>query len=175
MDKVSLSEGHFTDEAGEADDSEIREFVDRFPSPMPILYMRANVGAPGIVSNEKQKGAQEQYDLKQIKAYTLVDPGKMIGVGKEAPSVDEFKPPVPANAPERDKVKHGLRQVTPSASILNPPPAGQTYYYPYDLYGFMRHPSMTNVPRQQNGYILISAGADRIYGTRDDAVYPASR
>jgi hypothetical protein len=64
---------------------------------------------------------------------------------------------------------------SPDGSILNPPPAGQTYYYPYDLYGFMRHPSLTNVPRQKDGYILISAGADRIYGTRDDAVYPASR
>jgi len=175
MDKVSLSDGDFKDEAGDADDSNIREFVDRFPSPMPILYMRANVGATGIVSKELQRGAQQQYDLKQIKAYTLVDPGKMIGVGKEAPSDDEFKPAIPANTPDRDKQKHGLRDVQPNASILNPPPPGQQTFYPYDLYGFMRHPSMTNVPRQQDGYILISAGADRIYGTKDDAVYPASR
>jgi len=174
MDKVSLSEGDFKDEAGDADDTIIREFVDRFPSPMPILYMRANVGATGIASADKPITQQEQYDLKQIKAYTLVEPGKMIGVGKEAPSDDEFRPQ-PAPTTDHDKVRHGLREVKPNGTIQNPPPPGQTYSYPYDLYGFMRHPSMTNVPRQQNGYILISAGADRIYGTRDDAVYPASR
>jgi len=173
MDKVSLSEGDYKDEAGDADDTEIPEFVDRFPSPMPILYMRANVGATGIVSKELQSTAQQQYDLKQIKAYTLATPGKQIGVGKDAPSDDEFKPSPPAT--DRDKVSHGLRDVRPNASIQNPAPSGQQYFYPYDLYGFMRHPSMTNVPRQKDGYILISAGADRIYGTKDDAVYPASR
>jgi hypothetical protein len=167
MDKVSLCEGDYKDEAGDADDSEIAEFVDRFPSPMPILYMRANIGATGIVSAEKPIAQQEQYDLKQIKAYTLVDPGKMIGVGKEAPSDDEFKPTIPPSATDRDKQKHGLREVSNTATLQSK--------YPYDLYAFMRHPSMTNVPRQKDGYILISAGADRIYGTKDDAVYPASR
>lgn len=41
-----LNPGHFKDQSGEANDSTIPEFVDRFPSPMPILYLRARVGAP---------------------------------------------------------------------------------------------------------------------------------
>ena len=38
--------GHFADSVGEANDSIIPEFVDRFQSPMPVLYLRARVGAP---------------------------------------------------------------------------------------------------------------------------------
>ena len=178
MDKVNLSDGDYKDEAGDADDSALPEFVDRFPSPMPILYMRANVGKSGIVSDEERIADQEQYDLKQIKAYTLSEPGRTIGEGREAPSDEDFSPRLPANAPMADRLKHGLREVRPNATIVNPPPPGppaQQYFYPYDLYGFMRHPSMANTPRQKDSYILISAGPDRIYGTRDDAVYPAVR
>jgi hypothetical protein len=28
------------------------------------------------------------------------------------------------------------------------------------------------VPRQKDGFVLISAGPDRQYGTRDDIIYP---
>jgi hypothetical protein len=179
MNKESLSAGDYKDDAGDADDSEIPEFLDKFPDPMPILILRANVGAAGICSKDaKVNGAppQEQYDLKQIEAYTASLPGKTIGVGREAPSDSDFAPSVPATP--ADKLKHGLRDVHPDASIQNPPPTGtpaQKYYYPYDLYGFLRHPSIPNTPRQKDGYILISAGADHIYGTKDDVVYPASR
>ena len=178
MDKVSLSEGDYRDESGDADDSALPEFVDRFPSPMPILYMRANVGASGIVSDKLPIATQQQYDLKQIQAYTLDEPGRTIGEGREAPSDEDLRPRPGANAPITDRIKHGLRQVRPTATIIDPPPStpsGLQYFYPYDLYGFMRHPSMANTPRQKDSYILISAGADRIYGTRDDAVYPAIR
>jgi hypothetical protein len=48
-------------------DSTIPEFVDRYPSPLPILYLRARVGATGVVS----KGPNGcQYDLKDISPYT---------------------------------------------------------------------------------------------------------
>jgi prepilin-type N-terminal cleavage/methylation domain-containing protein len=177
MDKVNLSEGNYKDEAGDADDSDLPEFIDRFPYPMPILYMRANVGASGIVSNERSvtgTPTQEQYDLKQIKAYTLVESGKNIGMGKEPPPDSDY-PNGQGPTNHLDRLKHGLREVTANTTIVNPAPPGLTYKFPYDLYGFMRHPSMANTPRQKDSYILISAGADRIYGTRDDAVYPAIR
>ena len=177
MDKVNLSDGKYRDEAGEADDTDLPEFIDGFPYPMPILYMRANVGASGIVSNERSvtgTPTQEQYDLKQIKAYTLVEPGKNIGMGKEPPPDSDY-PNGQGPTNHLDRLKHGLREVTANTTIVNPAPPGLTYKFPYDLYGFMRHPSMANTPRQKDSYILISAGADRIYGTRDDAVYPAIR
>ena len=172
MDKVSLSAGDYTEDPSNPEqvkDTLIPEFLDKQPDPMPILYMRAKSGATGIVSDKKPIGEQEQYDLKQIEAYVTAN----IGIGREAPSDDEFKPSVPANV--KDKLKHGLQKVTKAATMQNPAPSGQQYHYPYDLYGFLRHPSMTNAQRQKDGYILISAGPDRIYGTKDDGVYPPSR
>ena len=178
MDKVSLSDGDYRDESGDADDSILPEFLDKFPSPMPILYMRANVGKSGIVTDKLAIGDQEQYDLKQIQAYTLSEPGRTIGEGREAPSDEDLRPRPAPGTPNSEKIKHGLRQVRTTATLIDPPPPtppGLQYFYPYDLYAFMRHPSMANTPRQKDSYILISAGADRIYGTRDDAVYPAVR
>ena len=46
MPNADLSEGHFKDDSGEADDSVIPEFVDRFSKPMPILYLRCRRGVP---------------------------------------------------------------------------------------------------------------------------------
>jgi len=37
-------DGHYKDDAGEADDSIVPDLVDRFPQPMPILYLRASSG-----------------------------------------------------------------------------------------------------------------------------------
>jgi len=37
---------------------------------------------------------------------------------------------------------------------------------------YLGHQSIPGVPRGQNTYILISAGADGIYGTKDDLIYP---
>jgi hypothetical protein len=174
MDKVSLTDRNpdpaklwdYRDDADDADDSQLPEFLDKFPDPMPILVLRAKAGAGGVATNTTNYAMQQQYDLNQIIGYT----GKMIGIGKEKPADDEFKPSVPSDT---DKYKHGLRTVDPNSQIVDENKPG--YKYPYDLYGFMRHPSMAGTPRQKDGYILISAGADRIYGTKDDAVYPTSR
>ena len=47
-------------------------------------------------------------------------------------------------------------------------PGTNTYYVPYDAYPYFENPSMPNTPRQKDGYVLISAGTDRVYGTPDD-------
>ena len=57
-------------------------------------------------------------------------------------------------------------------------PLGLTRVYPYDLYAALVDPNITRVkatptapansPRQKDGFILISAGIDRVYGTEDD-------
>jgi prepilin-type N-terminal cleavage/methylation domain-containing protein len=70
---------NFTDQSGvaQASDCMIPEFVDTFPNPMPILYLRARTGAKGIISDGVMKDfintanvAEYQYDLRQISAYT---------------------------------------------------------------------------------------------------------
>jgi prepilin-type N-terminal cleavage/methylation domain-containing protein len=170
MDKVSLSEGDYGDQVVDKPacrDSIVPEFLDRFPDPMPILYLRAKVGAPGIVSDRRQIGEQAQYDLKQIEAYTTVN----IGLGKELPAQSEYR-----IHSAGDPLKHGLRSVNPNGASTDPPPkAGLAYVYPYELMGFLRHPSMPDTPRQKDGFIMVSAGPDRVYGTKDDLVYPATR
>jgi prepilin-type N-terminal cleavage/methylation domain-containing protein len=173
MDKVSLSERNpdpsilwkYSDEAGAADDSPLPEFVDRFPSPMPILYLRAKIGATGIASNSTDYAQQQQYDLNQVIGYT----GKNIGVGRDLDQ-SEYKN---ATYPQ-----HGLRTVDAASTIFesNPPPnQGTKYVYPYDFYAYMRHPSIANTPKQKDGFLLISPGPDRVYGTKDDLQYPSSR
>ena len=76
------------DSEAAADDSEIPEFVDAFPSAMPILYLRARVGATTlnntagdnpVITNGQNANRPGQYDLSQIIGYT----GTSIGVGKE--------------------------------------------------------------------------------------------
>jgi hypothetical protein len=76
-----------------------------------------------------------------------------------------------------------------NASMQSTPPTGLTYRFPYDAYPYFRNQSLSSpsesdtatytaaattpplrndVPYGKDGYILISAGADRVYGTRDD-------
>jgi prepilin-type N-terminal cleavage/methylation domain-containing protein len=177
MDKVSLSSGDYADDVvqgGDANavkDSIIPEFIDRFPDPMPILYMRAKTGATGIASDRQQIGAQEQYDVKQIEAYTSVN----LGAGRDL-AQGEYKGRA---ATEYAQFKHGLHTARNTTTINENPPRptgdGTEYVYPYDLYAYLRNPSMASTPRNKDGYILISPGPDRVYGTKDDQQYPPAR
>jgi type II secretory pathway pseudopilin PulG len=192
MDRTNLSQGNYKDDAADADDSVIPEFLDRFPDGMPVLYLRAKTGAPtgtatggtsetrGIVTNSTTYSAQGQYDLNQIIGYTdkVVGGGSgRIGVGKEEPK-GEYAPPALENPLHPDHWKHGLRTVDPNASYIPNPTGSQfgtVYKYPYDLYAYLRHPSIPNTPRNKDGFILISAGPDRFYGTKDDIQQPPFR
>jgi glucose-1-phosphate adenylyltransferase len=42
--------------------------------------------------------------------------------------------------------------------------------YPFDGYAYLESPQMPNNARNKDSFILISAGPDRTYGTRDDIV-----
>jgi prepilin-type N-terminal cleavage/methylation domain-containing protein len=177
MDKVSLSSGDYADDGvGGGDpkavkDTIIPEFVDRFPDSMPILYMRAKTGATGIATDRQQIGAQEQYDVKQIEAYTGVN----LGAGRDL-AQDEYKGRAAA---EYAQFRHGLHSADKNTTTLEntprPPGDGNNYVYPYDLYAYLRNPAMATTPRNKDGYILVSAGPDRVYGTKDDQQYPPAR
>jgi len=60
---------------------------------------------------------------------------------------------------------HGLTKVDPTRVLDK---SGANYEYPYDAFPYFQNPSTPNTPRQKDSYILISAGADRVYGTSDD-------
>jgi prepilin-type N-terminal cleavage/methylation domain-containing protein len=57
-------------------DTQIAEFVDRFPDAMPILYVRAKVGATGVVTNGTitfPAGTTAAYDQTQLAPYTFAN------------------------------------------------------------------------------------------------------
>ncbi|HEY1683887.1 MAG TPA: prepilin-type N-terminal cleavage/methylation domain-containing protein [Tepidisphaeraceae bacterium] len=116
-----------------------------------------------------------QYDISQIIAYTQLYGGKCIGEGKTA---------VQNAGPNTGPYTHGLETVgigtsygTTSAVLSSNDTTG-TYIYPYPAYPYFKDPNSPayNVgppvvlpyARAKDTYILISAGADRIYGTADD-------
>ncbi len=47
-------------------------------------------------------------------------------------------------------------------------PGATGYVYPYDAYPYFTDPNNSTQPRQKDGYILICAGPDGVYGTEDD-------
>ena len=105
-------------------DSNIPEFFDRFSDPCklrgdlignPILYMRANVGAPGITGTDNSV----QYNLSMLTPY---------GVSTSKPGGSDFT----------------------------------------NWNDYFKSPSVATIPRGQNEFVLISAGPDGIYGTKDD-------
>ena len=157
--------------AGGANDSLVPEFVDRFPAPMPVLYLRANSGAspapptaagytttvnPVVTNAGSAAGRVAQYDLSQVIAYT----GTGIGEGRTLGRSD-YTTPADYDAPA---TKHGLRTVTYAAAPIAPT-------VPLDAYPYLLSRTAggsTPVAKQKDGYLLIAAGKDRVYGTADD-------
>jgi prepilin-type N-terminal cleavage/methylation domain-containing protein len=160
-DKANLSNGFYLPNDGNTAfgslDTEIPEFVDRFPDPMPVLYLRAGRSASigttdadnPVVTNGSRAGA---YDLADIFAYTA----SATGTGKDL-SAGETRGGAPAD-------QHGLQSVLIANTTLDARiPAG--------AYAYLLNPSAgagVRAPKQKDAYILISAGRDRVYGTRDD-------
>lgn len=186
-DNADVSQGGFVDSNGTAaNDTVIPEFIDRFPEAMPILYLRARVGAAGVAGDSTATEAipPRQYDVKQVISYT----GSKIGVGRSI-KADVYKGYSGAKQPAYGDRPHGFQTAIATARIgpypITPPPPPQptdeagTEFYPYDLYAALVDPSIRrktepsaampqNSPRQKDGFVLISAGIDRVYGTKDD-------
>ncbi len=97
--------------------SDIPEFVDRYPEPLPVLYLRAIPGNTGVSDSGNNTA---QYNENHLTPYLNLT--QAFGGGKDFASA--------------------------AAYLTNPDLAGQ--------------------PRQKDGYMLISAGPDRLFGTNDD-------
>jgi prepilin-type N-terminal cleavage/methylation domain-containing protein len=163
-----------------AKDSAIPEFVDHFPDPLPVIYLRARTGAPGVMS-QGNKPEPFQYDLNQFGGYTLPStPVPAPGGGQGRWSTGIGGHPTAGGHGLQKLGTATLIQQVPSPSEpwgTGTPPAGAP---PYQCLTYFMDPQLTNTkdasssiakqatPRQKDGYILISPGKDRIYGTRDD-------
>jgi prepilin-type N-terminal cleavage/methylation domain-containing protein len=164
-----------------ASDSPIPEFLDKYSNPMPILYLRANVGASGVVTygqkNEagKTQTAAYQYDLAQVLGYTTSAIGTVSGLATSHHGLQDIMP---------------TGTTTPAADTAGGDFAGsgtnETPNLGANAFAYLKDPNTpllqsdnttatTNFsahPRQKDAFILISAGPDGLYGTPDDIVYP---
>lgn len=162
------------------DDSNVPELLDGFGERMAVLYLRARRGARGIMS-DASTGELYQYDLRQISGYT-VDPN---------PAVPPQPSPISGVSEPLTMYIHnnyqGLWTLGPLVNPAPPPPARPPYAGSSPSFSqnpalmYFNNPSIppadlssdaaanaTGTPRAKDTFILISAGADRIYGTIDD-------
>lgn len=139
-------------------DSVIPEFLDAYPDPKPIIYMRAHVGAPAVVDDDTsdllaQQGNASQYHTQDVTTYS------------GAPSSEP-----PAGQPY-DLVLSG-----PVAANMRD---NKHYLSWYDA---LRNEGMTQldtsgngnaaagspeVPKGKDGFIIIAAGSSRMWLGKD--------
>jgi prepilin-type N-terminal cleavage/methylation domain-containing protein len=144
-----LSGGYFAyTDAIRSRDTAIPEFIDRFPDAMPILYLRARTGASGIVGRSSLSAPWTglQYRLDDLLPYVMPNASAQ-SIGSPG-----FK-------------RHGLRFIGGTSPDNND---GQNDTNARDAQPFLENTSLTGTPRRKDSFILIGAGADRIYGTDDD-------
>jgi prepilin-type N-terminal cleavage/methylation domain-containing protein len=176
-----LTQGFFSDKVDGAGkpiascyDSSVPEFVDRFSEPLPILYLRARRGAKGVMSDMKNYNAMQpaelfQYDVRQYYSY-IAEPGvpaKPIVVGGRY-QAGNGKPPPGNSNPDQ-----GLFDLGPAAQQMTDTwdSHNANFAIPYFKHATLNAAGTSNdqgTPRSKDSFILISAGADRIFGTNDD-------
>jgi len=179
----------FADAAGRSPtDAPIPVFLDKYPDPMPILYIRTNLGGQAIVGVRNNDGygnqlvdsyAQSsgqtinevpQYDLCQILDYTKSTIGVIANSSKNYHGLQGL-----GNANLTDTIVSGYNNAGQNAvAYLRDPNYRVDPNNPANSYD----PSATNthsgVAREKNGFILITAGPDRLYGTTDDIIFPGT-
>lgn len=164
--------GSFADDSGAATDSLIPEFVDRFSSPMPLLYLRAQstgfstAFSPSLVATADGQPAstgesRPVFAFSEIAGYVLPDGDSYIGVGKD-PDFD-----VSGIVPHGLQLVGSLDSATLEELRSSKDKGSTNYTYPMDLRAALVSPTAAEA-RQKDRYVIISAGVDRIYGTRDD-------
>lgn len=166
----STKNGMYSDDiVSKINDSPIPEILDRFPDRMPILYLRANVGATGdptaapapgangytptdlknpVVIDENQVNPGLNSSATPVARYAQYDISQITAYTKSygGLSIGEGKTP-PAyvgwsSPPGGAKVPfHGLQTVGASAVLNASQAGGGVYQYPYPAYPYFRDPN----------------------------------
>ena len=152
-----------------AGDSNVPEFIDTIPLPMPILYIRAAAGNPVYDSNKNAVASMDdtttQYNYTQLAFYgctlrTVNNNGGTAGAWMKFDSTlmqalnTDYK-----NSSLASDVTPPFNQVLGIANAPSGTPAG-----------YFANPNIASTPRGKDTFILISAGVDRTYGTQDDLI-----
>ena len=119
-------------------DSSVPEFLDDYSQRRAVLYLRANVGGTTLTAVATSATPAYDADTKQYNQNHLLQYAR--GATPDNSFVGDFT--FPNNVSDPDK------------------------YASWSTY--LSHPNAINTPRGKDKYILISAGPDRTYGTRDD-------
>ena len=139
-----------------ASDSEMPEFIDAYARPRPIIYVRANPSAlaTNVAYNSKMQGGFNPnfvYDLAAIQPYL-----------KTVAPYDDFHDPTARDTP--GKTGFSGSNLDPSKQDAN----GKLWIRNY----FTGGPDV-NTARNAGSYLLLDAGADRVFGTDDDIIVGA--
>jgi prepilin-type N-terminal cleavage/methylation domain-containing protein len=163
--------GSYVDTGGRSGtDSMIPEFLDKFSNPMPILYMRANVGATGVVTkggvDENTATVIHQYELAHVLDYTASNLGIITTSSLTYHGLQGIVPS--ASSPITDTVTQDYASAGANALVYLKDPNTPAY----QPNGTTLSTNASASARQKDAFILISAGPDGVYGTADDIVYP---
>lgn len=138
-------------------DSAVPEFMDAYPDAMPILYIRAVNGASGSISgapatNGTVQAGNAAYDPNQLAPYVFpaAVPGGPVSL---IASNDTFANPPAVDPQVLSDFNQPANAPTPAVT-------------PANYFGQYTSPA---TPRYK-GYLLITAGPDRKYMTRDDTI-----
>jgi type II secretory pathway pseudopilin PulG len=176
-----LTPTYFTDQAQhQAQDSPIPVFVDRFPTPgpLPILYLRARTGAPGIVSDGTLQNpsttatAAYQYDVRDIRAYTWPNSGGITPGSIGLPSTTQHNLQGVNHFWYTAQNRYYTVKEYPTYDTGTPHNNAGPYFANASITptntSIDQQVNYTGRPRAVDQFILISAGPDGIYGTPDD-------
>jgi hypothetical protein len=180
FDQTAMHQGTSGTNGRHANDSVIPEFIDQYPDGMPILYIRANAGGTAVcgiggkddnnnvlTDPTTNQPVTPQYDLAGVLEYTLTTNGSVPGpIGL---ALSQY---------------HGLQGLDGGNPNTYPTDTISGAYQSYNgknALAYFKDPSNPGTSnthggnaRQRDGYILISPGPDRIYGTADDIIYPGT-
>jgi prepilin-type N-terminal cleavage/methylation domain-containing protein len=139
-------------------DGVIPEYTDAYPDALPILYIRAKLGATGSII-----GAMDTSGTAVVAANAAYDPGQLqpyvfpaLALGSTASATPVILNNAFANPSSIDP--QVLQDFGPNSS--NPVTTPANYFGQYIA---------PAVPRSK-GYLLITAGPDRKYMTKDDTI-----
>lgn len=146
--------------------TDIPEFVDHFPNPKPIIYLRCRPGAGEIadvvISSASAASATGSpwYSMEMAPYWVVYDGTQPNRTPKPNPGNAPF--PCTPNGPA--PTNQGDTQSSPLWTMAAPKQPG-------DLAFFMNQTLKDNfTPRAKDAFILISAGPDGVYGTSDDII-----
>lgn len=165
---------------GTSSDSNVPEFVDRFPEHLPILYIRAFPGGgsgnpttnPPVSNTDVSSGSVVQYNYNELKDYgsfiqltNVIPPQPTVVwsnlISTEPSTLYNYYTVSLSNGP--NQLDMSVEAIPYNDWYSATPTTGTNYYF--------NNPNIGGgAVRGKDGFLLISAGKDHTFGTIDDTI-----